>query len=168
MRAPDLCNEAVNASLLSFFTDFYLHLKGPSRADNLIMAPATHCTFSSSETISEQQHKTQNKRLPSFQAPDPYDEAINALPSPVAHKLTRIFRDGVASRHDVDIHILDSLRDLPEQAAATVLDQFSSMDLRSVRSKGAYLDGEVARVRSPVHACRVAWFRFPETKGVRS
>ncbi|XP_057521743.1 uncharacterized protein LOC130801843 [Amaranthus tricolor] len=55
---------------------------------------------------------------------DPYEAAVVSLPSVIQDRLLRILRLGIASRYDIDIQCLRSLKEIPESAAISVLDQF--------------------------------------------
>uniref|UniRef100_A0A0D6QUX4 RRM domain-containing protein n=2 Tax=Araucaria cunninghamii TaxID=56994 RepID=A0A0D6QUX4_ARACU len=76
---------------------------------------------------------------------DPYEVAVLSLPASVTDRLLRIFRQGLATRYDIDIQCLESLRALPELTAATVLEQFASTKFEDARNKGAYLVNLIAR-----------------------
>ncbi|KAJ4788190.1 RNA-binding protein 47 [Rhynchospora pubera] len=72
-------------------------------------------------------------------------EASFALLSPVVRdRLDRLFRLGIGTRYDIDIHCVNSLKELPEQAAIAVLDQFlfSGGDKNDKR---AFFDSLVAK-----------------------
>lgn len=75
---------------------------------------------------------------------DPYEKAVASLPSSLAERLLRIFRLGIATRYDIDIQLLTSLKELPESAAITVLDQFL-LSCADGYDKGRQLAGLIAR-----------------------
>ncbi|KAE8786386.1 Heterogeneous nuclear ribonucleoprotein A1 [Hordeum vulgare] len=54
---------------------------------------------------------------------DHYEATINSLPSAVNEFLLRIFRLGIGSPYDIDIHCIKSLNELPESGAVVVLNQ---------------------------------------------
>ncbi|EMS53186.1 Heterogeneous nuclear ribonucleoprotein A1 [Triticum urartu] len=54
---------------------------------------------------------------------DPYEAAVNSLPSAVNELLLRILRLGIGSPYDIDIHCIKSLSELPESGAVAVLNQ---------------------------------------------
>ncbi|KAK3005957.1 hypothetical protein RJ639_017660 [Escallonia herrerae] len=54
---------------------------------------------------------------------DPYEAAVVSLPVAVKERLLRILRLGIATRFDIDIHSLATLKELPESTAISVLDQ---------------------------------------------
>lgn len=55
---------------------------------------------------------------------DPYEVAVLALPTSVKERLLRILRLSIATRFDIDIQSLNSLKELPESTAISILDQF--------------------------------------------
>eukprot|EP00262_Sarcandra_glabra_P004600 TRINITY_DN1572_c0_g2_i1.p1 TRINITY_DN1572_c0_g2~~TRINITY_DN1572_c0_g2_i1.p1 ORF type:complete len:314 (+),score=43.06 TRINITY_DN1572_c0_g2_i1:651-1592(+) len=77
---------------------------------------------------------------------DPYEAAVVSLPSAVTERLLRIFRLGIATRYDIDIQGITSLKELPESAAIAVLDQFM-LSGADGRNKGKYFTGLLARHR---------------------
>eukprot|EP01018_Ginkgo_biloba_P006842 Gb_30624 [translate_table: standard] len=76
---------------------------------------------------------------------DPYEVAVLSLPAAVTDRLLQIFRQGLATRYDIDIQCLASLRELPEFTAVAVLDQFAATSFADGRNKGAYLAGLISR-----------------------
>uniref|UniRef100_A0A5B6YPG9 Putative RNA-binding protein 46 isoform X2 n=1 Tax=Davidia involucrata TaxID=16924 RepID=A0A5B6YPG9_DAVIN len=75
---------------------------------------------------------------------DPYEAAVVSLPVVVKERLLRILRLGIATRFDIDIQCLTSLKELPESAAISVLDQFM-LSGADRHNKGAYLAGLISR-----------------------
>ncbi|XP_072951347.1 uncharacterized protein [Typha angustifolia] len=75
---------------------------------------------------------------------DPYETAVLSLPSAVKERLLQVLRLGIATRYDVDIHCITSLKELPESAAIAVLDQFI-LSGRYKLDKGAYFSSLVAK-----------------------
>ncbi|XP_058227222.1 heterogeneous nuclear ribonucleoprotein Q-like isoform X2 [Rhododendron vialii] len=57
---------------------------------------------------------------------DPYEAAVISLPVAVKERLLRILRLGIATRFDINVESLTSLRELPESTSITILDQFLS------------------------------------------
>lgn len=55
---------------------------------------------------------------------DPYETAVLSLPVAVKERLLRILRLGIATRFDIDIQSLTSLKELPESGAISILVQF--------------------------------------------
>jgi len=78
---------------------------------------------------------------------DPYEVAVLSLPSSVTDRLLRIFRQGLATRYDIDIQCLTSLRELPAVTAVAILEQFATNNFADGRNKGAYLAGLIARYK---------------------
>ncbi|XP_058080900.1 uncharacterized protein LOC131229058 isoform X2 [Magnolia sinica] len=75
---------------------------------------------------------------------DPYEKAVASLPSPLTERLLQIFRLGIATRYDIDIHLITSLKELPLSAATLVLDQFM-LTCADGYDKGRDLAGLIAR-----------------------
>ncbi|KAG8384630.1 hypothetical protein BUALT_Bualt04G0137900 [Buddleja alternifolia] len=75
---------------------------------------------------------------------DPYEDAVIALPLPVKERLLRILRLGIATRFDIDVKSLCSLKELPEFTAISVLDQFM-LSAAALQNKGAYLAGLISK-----------------------
>ncbi|XP_052198160.1 polyadenylate-binding protein, cytoplasmic and nuclear-like isoform X2 [Diospyros lotus] len=75
---------------------------------------------------------------------DPYEAAVVSLPVAVKERLLRILRLGIATRFDIDIRCLTSLKELPESAAISILDQFM-LSGADRQDKGAYLAGLISR-----------------------
>ncbi|XP_059645321.1 polyadenylate-binding protein, cytoplasmic and nuclear-like isoform X3 [Cornus florida] len=75
---------------------------------------------------------------------DPYEAAVVSLPVAVKERLLRILRLGIATRFDMDIQCLTSLKELPESTAISVLDQFMLSGADRL-NKGAYLAGLISR-----------------------
>ncbi|KAI5063792.1 hypothetical protein GOP47_0020462 [Adiantum capillus-veneris] len=70
---------------------------------------------------------------------DPYELAVLGLLPNVTEKLLQIFRRGLIAQHEIDVHVLEDLRDVPEASAVDILDKFASSNLMDIRSKGGYL-----------------------------
>ncbi|XP_073293989.1 uncharacterized protein [Primulina huaijiensis] len=83
----------------------------------------------------------QNQELLS---PDPYEDAVIALPLAVKERLLRILRLGLATRFDIDVKTLYSLKKLPESTAISILDQFM-LTGPGTQHKGAYLAALISR-----------------------
>lgn len=85
-----------------------------------------------------------SKTQPVMDYLDPYEAAVIALPVVVKERLVRILRLGIATRYDIDIENLTSLKMLPESAAISVLDQFmwSGADMQN---KGGYLASLISK-----------------------
>lgn len=79
---------------------------------------------------------------------DPYELAVLGLHPNVTEKLLQIFQRGIVGQHEVDIHVLESLRELPESTAVAVLDKFALTNLTEIRSKGGYLASLINKGRS--------------------
>ncbi|CAI9758691.1 unnamed protein product [Fraxinus pennsylvanica] len=77
-------------------------------------------------------------------AADPYEAAVVSLPLSIKERLLRILRLGIATRFDIDIQHLSSLKQIPESAAISVLDQFM-LSGAGLQNKGAYLAGLVSK-----------------------
>lgn len=79
-----------------------------------------------------------SKAQPEMDYLDSYEAAVIALPVVVKERLVRILRLGIATRYDIDVENLTSLKTLPESAAISILDQFmwSGADMQN---KGGYL-----------------------------
>ncbi|KAK2989847.1 hypothetical protein RJ640_025506, partial [Escallonia rubra] len=75
---------------------------------------------------------------------DPYEAAVVSLPVAVKERLLRILRLGIATRFDIDIHSLATLKELPESTAISVLDQFM-LSGADKHNKGSYLAGLLSR-----------------------
>ncbi|KAG1347820.1 APOBEC1 complementation factor-like [Cocos nucifera] len=75
---------------------------------------------------------------------DPYEAAVISLPSAVTERLLRVLRLGIATRYDLDIRCITSLKELPESAAIAVLDQFM-LSGADKRDKGVYFASLVSR-----------------------
>ncbi|XP_049934904.1 uncharacterized protein LOC116259353 isoform X2 [Nymphaea colorata] len=75
---------------------------------------------------------------------DPYEAAVLSLPSSITGRLLRIFRLGIATRYDIDIQCITSLKELPESTAVAVLDEFLSSGPVG-HAKGAYLTSLIAK-----------------------
>ncbi|XP_010316225.1 uncharacterized protein [Solanum lycopersicum] len=75
---------------------------------------------------------------------DPYEAAVIALPVLVKERLVRILRLGIATRYDIDVVNLTSLKMLPESAAISVLDQlmWSEADMQN---KGGFLASLISK-----------------------
>ncbi|XP_073159090.1 uncharacterized protein [Henckelia pumila] len=77
-------------------------------------------------------------------SPDPYEDAVIALPLAVKERLLRILRLGLATRFDIDVKTLYSLKKLPESTAISILDQFM-LTGPTAQHKGAYLAALISR-----------------------
>nr|XP_040244940.1 uncharacterized protein LOC109755661 isoform X6 [Aegilops tauschii subsp. strangulata] len=75
---------------------------------------------------------------------DPYEAALNSLPSAVNELLLRILRLGIGSAYDIDIHCIKSLSELPESGAVAVLNQFLITG-SDKRNKGEYFLSLIAK-----------------------
>ncbi|KAL3525866.1 hypothetical protein ACH5RR_014238 [Cinchona calisaya] len=75
---------------------------------------------------------------------DPYEAAVLSLPVSIRERLLRILRLGIATRFDIDIQNLTSLKQLPESAAISVLDQFM-LSGADTENKAVYLNGLISR-----------------------
>ncbi|XP_057769631.1 uncharacterized protein LOC130989623 [Salvia miltiorrhiza] len=75
---------------------------------------------------------------------DPYEDAVIALPLAVKERLLRILRLGIATRFDIDVNSLRSLKELPEPIAISVLDQFMISGSAS-QNKSAYLAAVISK-----------------------
>ncbi|CAN4082675.1 unnamed protein product [Withania somnifera] len=75
---------------------------------------------------------------------DSYEAAVISLPVVVKERLVRILRLGIATRYDIDVENLTSLKTLPESAAISILDQFmwSGADMQN---KGGYLASLISK-----------------------
>nr|XP_010939344.1 probable RNA-binding protein 46 [Elaeis guineensis] len=91
-------------------------------------------------------HKSKAPRLddPVSDSADPYEAAVISLPSAVKERLLRVLRLGIATRYDLDIRCITSLKELPESAAIAVLDQFM-LSGGDKRDKGVYFASLVSR-----------------------
>ncbi|KAI3452229.1 hypothetical protein Pfo_008894 [Paulownia fortunei] len=79
-----------------------------------------------------------------LESADPYEDAVIALPLAVKERLLRILRLGIATRFDIDVKSLCSLKELPESVAISVLDQFM-LSGAATQNKGAYLAGLISK-----------------------
>ncbi|XP_066355812.1 uncharacterized protein [Miscanthus floridulus] len=77
-------------------------------------------------------------------ASDPYESAVNSLPSAVKEVLLRILRLGIGTQYDIDIHCVKSLNELPESSALAVLNQFL-ISGGDKRNKGHYFASLIAK-----------------------
>ncbi|KAG0521381.1 hypothetical protein BDA96_08G155600 [Sorghum bicolor] len=77
-------------------------------------------------------------------ASDPYESAVNSLPSAVKEVLLRILRLGIGTRYDIDIQCVKSLNELPESSALAVLNQFL-ISGGDKRNKGYYFASLIAK-----------------------
>ncbi|KAJ7536287.1 hypothetical protein O6H91_12G063400 [Diphasiastrum complanatum] len=82
---------------------------------------------------------------------DQYDLTVASLKPAVADRLTRLFRQGFASRQEVDMNTLQGLKELPEAAAIKALDQFAASNFSDPISKSAYLTGLIDMARREVN-----------------
>ncbi|XP_073005048.1 uncharacterized protein [Typha latifolia] len=89
---------------------------------------------------------------------DPYETAVLSLPSAVKECLLQVLRLGIATRYDVDIHCITSLKELPESAAIAVLDQhhmdkFAFRGNPSLLPRSNYIakDSALLKLRAPHH-----------------
>jgi len=77
-------------------------------------------------------------------ASDPYESALASLPSAANEVLLRILRLGIGTRHDIDIHCVKNLNELPESSAVAVLNQFL-ISGGNKRNKGDYFASLIAK-----------------------
>ncbi|KAK6913331.1 Heterogeneous nuclear ribonucleoprotein Q acidic domain [Dillenia turbinata] len=84
---------------------------------------------------------------------DSYEAAVVSLPAAIKERLLRILRLGIATRFDIDIHCIASLRELPQSAAISVLDQFMLSGAER-HNKGAYLAELISRVCCYTFGCK--------------
>ncbi|XAR51674.1 hypothetical protein NMG60_11006372 [Bertholletia excelsa] len=99
------------------------------------------------EEITSSGPKPQTQQMYSLEEPmvsDPYETAVVLLPAAVKERLLRILRLGIATRFDIDIQSLTTLKELPESAAISVLDQFMLSGADRL-NKGDYLAGLISR-----------------------
>lgn len=82
---------------------------------------------------------------------DPYEAAVVALPGIVKERVLRILRLGIATRADIDIQTLTSLRELPESTAISVLDQLMLYGA-DTKDKGIYLAGLIFKHQNGKHS----------------
>ncbi|CAL5325904.1 probable RNA-binding protein 46 [Camellia sinensis] len=75
---------------------------------------------------------------------DPYEAAVVSLPVAVKERLLRILRLGIATRFDISIQSLTSLKELPESSAISILDQFMLSGADRL-NKGEYLAALISR-----------------------
>uniref|UniRef100_A0A804LQX8 RRM domain-containing protein n=1 Tax=Zea mays TaxID=4577 RepID=A0A804LQX8_MAIZE len=80
-------------------------------------------------------------------AADPYESAVNSLPSAVKEVLLRILRLRIGTRYDIDIHCVKSLDELPESSALAVLNQFL-ISGGDKHNKGDYFASLVAKAET--------------------
>lgn len=85
---------------------------------------------------------------------DPYELAVLGLHPNVTEMLLQIFRRGVINQHEVDIHALENLRELPEASALEVLDKFASANVREMRNKGGYFASLVSKALKDIGSNR--------------
>ncbi|XP_042390377.1 uncharacterized protein LOC121981742 isoform X2 [Zingiber officinale] len=66
----------------------------------------------------------------------PYEATVITLPAAVKERLLRLFRRGIATRFDLDLGCITSLKELPGSLATAILDQFmiSGADKRDKRA----------------------------------
>ncbi|KAK1383543.1 putative RNA-binding protein 46 [Heracleum sosnowskyi] len=81
-------------------------------------------------------------------AVDPYEAAVFPLPATVKERLLRILRLGIATRFDIHIECLRSLKELPESTAISVLDQFMISGAEK-DNKEAYLTALISKHQVP-------------------
>lgn len=93
---------------------------------------------------------------------DPYELAVLSLPASVTDCLLRIFRQGLATRYDIDLACLETLRPLPESTAVSILEQFASANFADGRDKRAYLAGLITMAGQERNS------RFPLLQQARS
>ncbi|KAK6928114.1 Heterogeneous nuclear ribonucleoprotein Q acidic domain [Dillenia turbinata] len=77
---------------------------------------------------------------------DSYEAAVVSLPVAIKERLLRILRLGIATWFDVNILCITSLRELPQSAAISVLDQFMLSGAER-HDKGAYLAELISRLQ---------------------
>ncbi|KAJ8513554.1 hypothetical protein OPV22_003988 [Ensete ventricosum] len=92
-------------------------------------------------------HKSKAPRL-ADQVPDvaidPYEAAVITLPAVVKERLLQLLRVGIATRYDLNLRCITSLRELSESAAIAVLDQFM-LSGADRHDKGAYFASLVSK-----------------------
>ncbi|XP_065035705.1 uncharacterized protein LOC103982534 isoform X4 [Musa acuminata AAA Group] len=91
-------------------------------------------------------HKSKAPRLVD-QVPDtidPYEAAVITLPAVVKEHLLQVLRVGIATRYDLNLRCITSLRELSESAAIAVLDQFM-LSGADRQDKGAYFASLVSK-----------------------
>ncbi|CAL9758131.1 unnamed protein product [Musa acuminata subsp. burmannicoides] len=91
-------------------------------------------------------HKSKAPRL-ADQVPDtidPYEAAVITLPAVVKEHLLQVLRVGIATRYDLNLRCITSLRELSESAAIAVLDQFM-LSGADRQDKGAYFASLVSK-----------------------
>ncbi|CAL9089443.1 unnamed protein product [Musa textilis] len=92
-------------------------------------------------------HKSKAPRL-ADQVPDvaidPYEAAVVTLPAVVKEHLLQLLRVGIATRYDLNLRCITSLRELSEAAAIAVLDQFM-LSGADRHDKGAYFASLVSK-----------------------
>ncbi|KAF3618962.1 putative UDP-glucose 6-dehydrogenase 1-like [Capsicum annuum] len=81
---------------------------------------------------------------PEMDCLDPYEAAVIALPGAVKERLLKVLRLGIATRYDIHVENLASLKMLPDSAAISILDQFmwSGADMQN---KGGYLASLISK-----------------------
>ncbi|KAF3786638.1 putative RNA-binding protein 46 [Nymphaea thermarum] len=91
---------------------------------------------------------------------DPYEAAVLSLPSSITGRLLRIFRLGIATRYDIDIQCITSLKELPESTAVAVLDEHQagrlgithdSFAVRRRSTEFTSIEPDFAKERASVH-----------------
>ncbi|WOG93253.1 hypothetical protein DCAR_0312534 [Daucus carota subsp. sativus] len=86
----------------------------------------------------------EDRALQEAVAVDPYEAAVYPLPAAIKERLLRILRLGIATRFDIPIECLRSLKELPEPTAISVLDQFM-ISGADQDNKGAYLTALISK-----------------------
>ncbi|CAN4079454.1 unnamed protein product [Withania somnifera] len=91
-----------------------------------------------------------SKAQPEMDYLDSYEAAVIALPMVVKERLVRILRLGIATRYDIDVENLTSLKALPESAAISILDQqVQKLGLKQFDNKSKIEDAAALRVLEP-------------------
>lgn len=95
---------------------------------------------------------------------DLVEAAVASLPVTVRERLLRIMRLSIATRFDIGIQSLTSLKDLPESAAISILDQFM-LSGADKHNKTEYLAGLFSKVtKLGVHAHNLDVSGIADTK----
>ncbi|WOL10446.1 putative RNA-binding protein 46 [Canna indica] len=95
---------------------------------------------------------------------DSYEAAVITLPAAVKERLLRVLRLGIATRYDLDIRCIDSLKELPESAAIAVLNQFM-LSGADRRDKGAYFVSLLSKHQAHKFARGISTLYLPEKSG---
>ncbi|KAH7446161.1 hypothetical protein KP509_01G042100 [Ceratopteris richardii] len=79
---------------------------------------------------------------------DPYELKVLGLDPNVTKKLLHIFRQGLLDQHEVDLHVLEELKGLPEASANEVLDKFAAASFKEVRNRRGYFTSLIKKSTS--------------------